>query len=200
VKARENKINNQTWGVAVSIAFHVLILIGFFLFSSYSSAYEPPIKLDFSIVYNLIPKGNSLDKKLLADYKPEKPKKKEVKKKLNTVSDKSASVEEEKKYGVRDGEEGVDPAYIKENLSGIKAKIGKQILYPPIARRMGWQGKVLITFLVDVDGNIIEVELKTSSGYAVLDNSALQIVKSLSGLPKPSFLTRVTVPINYTLN
>ncbi|MDH5716186.1 MAG: energy transducer TonB [Spirochaetia bacterium] len=192
------RIDEKSWGIMVSLFFHGFIFISLFVMNEYSSAYANKLNLDFSIVYDLVPKGNSLDKAHLEEKKEKVIKKKEKKEKAldSSVLNKEA----EKIFGQEDGEEGVDAAYIKENLSGIKAKIGKKILYPLIAQRMGWEGKAVIMFLVDLEGEIIEVKLKESSGFAVLDNSALDIINSLSGLPKPQMITWVTVPINYSLN
>lgn len=49
--------------------------------------------------------------------------------------------------------------------------------YPPLSRRMGEQGKVLLRVLVNADGSAARVELRNSSGSPRLDQSALDTVK-----------------------
>jgi protein TonB len=49
--------------------------------------------------------------------------------------------------------------------------------YPPLARRRGQEGLVLLTVKVTAEGRAAEVTLKQSSGYSLLDASALQAVR-----------------------
>ncbi|MDD5300275.1 MAG: energy transducer TonB [Gallionella sp.] len=50
--------------------------------------------------------------------------------------------------------------------------------YPMMARRMGWQGKVVVNVEVLASGLPGQVKLHQSSGHDVLDNAALQAVRS----------------------
>jgi protein TonB len=45
--------------------------------------------------------------------------------------------------------------------------------YPPISRRLGEQGKVLVRVLIGADGTAQKVELRQSSGFDRLDQAAL---------------------------
>lgn len=49
--------------------------------------------------------------------------------------------------------------------------------YPAVARRMGWQGKVLVSVEVLADGSAGQVKLQSSSGHPVLDEVALKAVR-----------------------
>jgi len=57
-------------------------------------------------------------------------------------------------------------------LTQIKTKFTKHFRYPHIAQRKGWQGKVLLDFNINQQGNISDIHIKDSSGYAVLDQAA----------------------------
>ncbi len=48
--------------------------------------------------------------------------------------------------------------------------------YPPISRRLGEQGKVMIQFVVNADGSVSNVKVDRSSGYSRLDNAATMCV------------------------
>ena len=48
--------------------------------------------------------------------------------------------------------------------------------YPEMARRRGYEGEVLLSVLVSVDGMVASVKVKESSGYSVLDRAAMQTV------------------------
>ena len=49
--------------------------------------------------------------------------------------------------------------------------------YPSSARRMGEQGRVKLDVHVGVDGAVIDVQLRESSGSAALDRSATEAVR-----------------------
>lgn len=53
----------------------------------------------------------------------------------------------------------------------------KAPLYPQLSRKKKEQGTVLLLILVKADGTVGEIQLKTSSGYARLDQAARQAVK-----------------------
>lgn len=76
--------------------------------------------------------------------------------------------------------------------------------YPEIARRNGWEGRVLVRVEVSAEGRPVSTAIAKSSGYGVLDQAALRAVKSwrfqprtVAGLPAPG---SVEVPVNFSLN
>ncbi len=90
--------------------------------------------------------------------------------------------------------------YLKEKLSVISQIIQKNISYPPIARRMGWEGRVVLSIKLCTDGTVKEIKVLESSGYEVLDRNAVDTVRRVSGLfPKPPVEVVVKVPVNYRL-
>lgn len=75
--------------------------------------------------------------------------------------------------------------------------------YPRIARSRGWQGKVLLRVEVSVDGLSAAVKIEQSSGYDILDESALDAVKEWRFIPAKRGDTPVSssviVPIVFSL-
>ncbi len=75
--------------------------------------------------------------------------------------------------------------------------------YPALARRMHEQGKVLVRVLVDVEGAPERVELKASSGFPRLDQSAIETIKNWKFVPArqgdQKVAAWVVVPITFTL-
>lgn len=55
--------------------------------------------------------------------------------------------------------------------------------YPMVARRMGLQGRVVLNVEVLASGMCGEINIQKSSGYTMLDNAALQTVKSWRFVP-----------------
>ena len=76
--------------------------------------------------------------------------------------------------------------------------------YPEIARRNGWEGRVLVRVEVSAEGRPISTAIAKSSGYGVLDQSALRAVKSWRFQPRTvagiATAGSVEVPVNFSLN
>lgn len=75
--------------------------------------------------------------------------------------------------------------------------------YPLLARRMGLQGKVVLNVEVLAAGGCGEVRVHQSSGHALLDNAALQAVKTWRFTPARQAGHSVDkwfmIPINFSL-
>ena len=56
-------------------------------------------------------------------------------------------------------------------------------VYPPISKRLGEQGKVVVRVLIGRDGSPQQAELKHSSGFDRLDRSALEYVMKCRYVP-----------------
>ncbi len=75
--------------------------------------------------------------------------------------------------------------------------------YPPLSKRLGEQGKVVVRVFIDTDGNATLAEIRTSSGYDRLDQTALKTAQAwkyvpgkVNGEPKAMWFN---VPINFVL-
>jgi len=75
--------------------------------------------------------------------------------------------------------------------------------YPPLARRRGEQGRVLLRVTVSATGEAAVVAVSESSGYELLDQSALRAVKTWRFVPAKfnnhAVVAEVTVPVRFTL-
>ena len=89
--------------------------------------------------------------------------------------------------------------YIKAHYQYIKNDIQNKIIYPLIARKKGWQGTVLVSFVVSEDGMVKDVQIKESSGFSLLDQSAVNTIKKAAPFPPPPARAELIVPINYSL-
>lgn len=75
--------------------------------------------------------------------------------------------------------------------------------YPPISKRLGEQGKVVVRVLISMDGTAQKAEIKQSSGFERLDQSALATVLlwryvpgKRAGVPEAMWFN---VPITFVL-
>jgi Periplasmic protein TonB, links inner and outer membranes len=94
----------------------------------------------------------------------------------------------------------LEESFLRERLSVISNIVQRHINYPPIARRMGWEGRVLIGFILEPNGDIRDLKVLKSSGYEVLDKEALDAIRrSYKDFPKPPVSVVVKLPINFRL-
>ncbi|MFN3598535.1 MAG: energy transducer TonB [Aquificaceae bacterium] len=103
------------------------------------------------------------------------------------------------KKGTIDPKQAQD-IYLREKLSLISFIVQKHISYPPLARRMGWEGKVVVCFTLTAEGELKDLHIEKSSGYEFLDKNAMETVKKVAHLfPKPPVDVVVKLPVNYRL-
>ena len=76
--------------------------------------------------------------------------------------------------------------------------------YPIIARKRGYQGDVVLEVLIDKQGKVIDLKVFSSSGYSILDKTAIASVKKWlfkPGRKGPDKIDMwVRVPIRFRLN
>lgn len=90
--------------------------------------------------------------------------------------------------------------YLKRHFSYIRDMIQRKITYPVIARQMGWEGKIVLSFIICADGYVREIKIVQSSGVRILDKNAIEAVKEALPFPKPPIEAQVIIPIVYRLN
>ncbi|MFQ5935620.1 MAG: energy transducer TonB [Acidiferrobacterales bacterium] len=64
----------------------------------------------------------------------------------------------------------------------LRTDLARYFYYPVIARRHGWQGRVRVAFTVQPDGRLTDLRVTHSSGYRVLDQSALKALRKVGNL------------------
>ena len=76
--------------------------------------------------------------------------------------------------------------------------------YPPMSRRIGEEGRVLMKVLVTAEGDAAEVEIEKTSGSARLDHAAINAVKRWRFIPAKKnnqpLSAYVLVPIKFSLD
>lgn len=91
--------------------------------------------------------------------------------------------------------------YEKTDFEIIRDKVLARLVYPSVARRMGWNGVVHVALMIDTDGRLVSASIHQSSGRSMLDDAALEAALKLKGdqLPKPKSLSTVILPIAFKL-
>jgi protein TonB len=85
-------------------------------------------------------------------------------------------------------------------FSTISKLVREHLEYPYLARRMGWEGEVLLFFRLNPTGEVEELKVLKSSGFEVLDKSAVNAVKRASKhFPRPKQIVLIKLPIQFKL-
>lgn len=91
------------------------------------------------------------------------------------------------------GEKAYDYGYIRETVL-------KKLKYPEKARRFGWEGKVILYFVINEIGLVSDVKIMKSSGISVLDEAAKDaLAKVASFHNKYNRMVVVQLPIDFRL-
>ncbi|MBI5556403.1 MAG: energy transducer TonB [Deltaproteobacteria bacterium] len=90
--------------------------------------------------------------------------------------------------------------YVKAHFIHIKEGIQRNISYPLLARKKGWEGKVLVSFIICENGRVADLHIVKSSGFEVLDNNAVTTIKKLEPFPCPPVRAELIVPVVYSLS
>lgn len=89
--------------------------------------------------------------------------------------------------------------YLNHHFAYIRDRILGNVAYPDKARRMGWQGKVVLSFIITADGSVRAFKIIQSSGFNMLDKSAVASVREAAPFPKPPVEAELVIPIAYRL-
>ena len=88
-------------------------------------------------------------------------------------------------------------------ISIIYKELNQYFVYPKLAQKHNWQGKVLLSLRVRSNGEINNIHVFTSSGYSVLDQAAINALMKVKYLPKISSWLRgdinIKLPVIYKL-
>jgi protein TonB len=98
------------------------------------------------------------------------------------------------------------PSGVETTLPGFGAAYlhNPKPVYPPLARKMGIEGKVTLKVFVSKDGKPLELDVADSSGNDLLDKAAFDAVKNWRFVPARKgdvpHAEWVQVPIAFKLN
>lgn len=97
-----------------------------------------------------------------------------------------------------------DSAALERYGRSLAELLARQQQYPRLAAMRGWEGEVRVQVRVARKGNIVDVQLAHSSGFAVLDQQALQLLAAAALPPLPENVRsneiQLIVPIHFKLN
>ncbi|TBR17236.1 TonB family protein [bacterium] len=128
---------------------------------------------------------------------------------ISDKTDKKTSISETKKEPITKEIISIPQTNSKEEpVSGyariVQGRILDKLVYPNAAKEMGFQGTVKLSLHLSASGELIEAQVKNSSGYSVLDDCALNLAKEIGSYPPfPSAIEQndiwIDIPIIYRL-
>jgi protein TonB len=95
------------------------------------------------------------------------------------------------------------PAEFGPYLASFRQRIQELVVYPLAARRRGLAGRVEVEVILEPSGRVRDVTVAASSSHSLLDEAAIEAVRSLKPVPLPENLPRrplrVRLPVVFDL-
>jgi protein TonB len=100
--------------------------------------------------------------------------------------------------------DSADPATIGQYRISVIAAARRFKRYPRIAMDNNWEGKAEVRLVIGADGNIASISIRTPSGFEVLDQQALEMIRRAKPqAPIPAALRgkgfTIDVPVVFSL-
>ena len=89
--------------------------------------------------------------------------------------------------------------YLHTHFAYIRDLILKNITYPPMAKKLGWQGNMRVSFVIREDGKVQQLKIVKSSGYEVLDRNVVETVRKVQPFPRPPLQAEIVIPVVYAI-
>jgi periplasmic protein TonB len=102
-------------------------------------------------------------------------------------------------YGHGETATALKNRYLREHFSYIKDLIYKNLTYPLIARKQGWEGVVTVSFTILETGNVENIRILQTSGFDILDRNLVATIRLVQPFPKPPVKAELTIPVRYHL-
>jgi len=96
-------------------------------------------------------------------------------------------------------------APLQNYISIVQRRILDNLSYPDSAKEAGFQGVVKLGLRISYSGELLDVSVKSSSGYSILDDNAVSVARGISPYPPfpPSIDQKeisIEIPIVYRLD
>ncbi|WP_448871045.1 energy transducer TonB [Desulfobulbus propionicus] len=88
---------------------------------------------------------------------------------------------------------------MRYDFDSVRQRILQNLRFPPIARKMGLTGKIVVSFALQADGQVKGVSVISSSGYEILDTTVVDTIRRVAPFPKPPVSARLVLPIVFHL-
>ncbi|MBE0499382.1 MAG: energy transducer TonB [Campylobacterales bacterium] len=147
------------------------------------------------------------DKKELQQEEPQEVAEAETDEAVEAVESKAAAVVKEQTQETpaasavaSEPSPSYEARYMQDNVALINALIKQNLNYPRLAKKRGLQGKTIISFTINTQGEVSDIKA-SGEAAAILKKSARKTIEKASAdFPHPETTLALQIPIVYTLN
>jgi protein TonB len=97
------------------------------------------------------------------------------------------------------GAKQAEQHYLRQNFEHIRSLIMRNLTFPAAARKLGWTGKIRVSFIIREDGRVEDINIVSGSGHEVLDRNVLAAIRRTAPFPEPPVKAQLILPIVYSL-
>lgn len=98
-----------------------------------------------------------------------------------------------------DGPANEERQYLRQNFEHIRSLIMRNLSFPAGARKLGWTGKIRVSFIIREDGGVEDITIVSGSGHEVLDMNVIAAIRRTAPFPQPPVKAQFILPIAYSL-
>lgn len=98
-----------------------------------------------------------------------------------------------------DGPANEERQYLRQNFEHIRSLIMRNLSFPAGARKLGWTGKIRVSFIIREDGRVEDINIVSGSGHEVLDMNVIAAIRRTAPFPEPPVKAQFILPIAYSL-
>ena len=94
----------------------------------------------------------------------------------------------------------IEASLMRQYLAQLSRIVRNRLIYPVIAKAKGWSGVTQVAFMITANGGVVSgsESVRKTSGYAELDQAALNAVRGAANLPTPPHQMEVVVAVNFS--
>lgn len=118
---------------------------------------------------------------------------------VNTNSEDQALNQVSAKNNGTDSVQNTQEQFIANHFEYIRKLIMQNLSFPAAAQKMGWYGRLIVSFIIREDGNVEDINIVSGSGHDMLDANVIKAIHKTVPFPKPPEKAKIILPIIYNL-
>lgn len=182
--------------ILFSCVCHYLLITVFSNYNNYYSNNDIKTNKQNNINVSLVNVKNIVNKNEIPKLELQKEIQKNIQNKSKKIVSKKLTNNNQKDKNIQQIKKDNWQTQIRKHFNKLKKQ---HLFYPLIAIQNNIQGVVEVKIFLDNNGNVIISRIENSSGYEILDNAALQAVKSIRSLEENA-PREFILPVRFSLN
>ncbi len=88
--------------------------------------------------------------------------------------------------------------YLSKHFEHIRQRILDNLVFPGIAKRMRWSGRLVVSFIIKTDGKVEQVRVESGSGHTILDSQVVATIYDIQPYPFPPVQAKLRIPVTFS--